>query len=187
MDVYDLRGSPSNRVYPRACGGTFRTVEMRVGRQGLSPRVRGNLSSCEYRVSIFRSIPARAGEPATGRTSIGAPWVYPRACGGTLLESLTPVIKAGLSPRVRGNHRITTAAQAFHRSIPARAGEPATAGSPATPPSVYPRACGGTSEAYRASLVGAGLSPRVRGNLPFLASSQGPVRSIPARAGEPTM
>ena len=31
-------------------------------------------------------------------------WVYPRVCGGTVVEMLEGVEYQGLSPRVRGNH-----------------------------------------------------------------------------------
>ena len=37
------RSTPACRVYPRVCGGTYRTHPNHVGREGLSPRVRGNL------------------------------------------------------------------------------------------------------------------------------------------------
>ena len=70
-------------------------------------------------------------------------------------------------------------------SIPARAGEPSSARCPCSPLRVYPRACGGTADGglYRGRV--AGLSPRVRGNPPLLASRPDLKGSIPARAGEP--
>ena len=57
---------PFTRVYPRACGGTngSSAIAISAGKQGLSPRVRGNLQ--------------RRGPLAMDR-----PPVYPRACGGT--------------------------------------------------------------------------------------------------------
>ena len=53
-------------VYPRACGGTRlrRLYPVRYG--GLSPRVRGNHQLEGEAAVSFRSIPARAGEPALG-------------------------------------------------------------------------------------------------------------------------
>ena len=50
---------------------------------------------------------------------------------------------------------------------------------------VYPRACGGTALPYAAVRSGAGLSPRVRGNLELMGAGLLVARSIPARAGEP--
>ena len=53
------------------------------------------------------------------------------------------------------------------------------------PVRVYPRACGGTHRAGRRREGVHGLSPRVRGNLGDRVPITRPVRSIPARAGEP--
>ena len=141
------------------------------------------------------SIPARAGEPRRDFdqwTASSPHWVYPRACGGTVVFARLNICKRGLSPRVRGNRATVS------RSIPARAGEPkkyttvipARAGEPilvrlhhgpyqvypracgGTSPlptthpidTVYPRACGGTCVIYIDGGPSEGLSPRVRGN-----------------------
>ena len=70
-------------------------------------------------------------------------------------------------------------------SIPACAGEPA-GGQPARNGlTVYPRVCGGTRRRPGWLPLGAGLSPRVRGNLILAAACPAGVRSIPACAGEP--
>ena len=90
-----------------------------------------------------RSIPARAGEPCSGRTGGIPAGVYPRACGGTRPASATTSLTG---------------------SIPARAGEPRVSAINAAALSVYPRACGGTTSTAEASLSATGLSPRVRGN-----------------------
>ena len=50
---------------------------------GLSPRVRGNLSSTGQGQPCARSIPARTGEPTKHRTVNPPLPVYPRAYGGT--------------------------------------------------------------------------------------------------------
>ena len=50
---------------------------------------------------------------------------------------------------------------------------------------VYPRVCGGTRHAAAQPVPGAGLSPRVRGNLHKVAECAVAGRSIPACAGEP--
>ena len=52
---------------------------------------------------------------------------------------------------------------------------------------VYPRACGGTPPAAHAGPGRVGLSPRVRGNLGETLHLGNVVRSIPARAGEPSV
>ena len=172
-------------VYPRACGGTAQCRRCSEELPGLSPRVRGNLGDVADTEPPAGSIPARAGEP---RSAIIAQWavrVYPRACGGT--EASIPVmnIAGGLSPRVRGNQRYIGVQPVMLGSIPARAGEPQDCPLPPTPGWVYPRACGGTKAGGSAQCPLAGLSPRVRGNLPGRAATPIGTRSIPARAGEP--
>ena len=90
-------------VYPRACGGTVgRFIQPRSAR-GLSPRVRGNHWHGGPGESCVRSIPARAGEPATRHGGSSPYRVYPRACGGTLKAGRMSDAMPGLSPRVRGN------------------------------------------------------------------------------------
>ena len=73
------------RVYPRVCGGTRPFSSAIVCGDGLSPRVRGNLSAALQMVVCRGSIPACAGEPRErdGRQPLWG--VYPRVCGGTRL------------------------------------------------------------------------------------------------------
>ena len=152
------------RVYPRACGGTDAgragirrdaglsprvrgnpsAPSARSRHQGLSPRVRGNLGIYRGDGRVEGSIPARAGEPRSAASSSPGPAVYPRACGGTTYHPRGLRICAGLSPRVRGNHRWGAMRRAHRRSIPARAGEPVRSISAVKTRAVYPRACGGT-------------------------------------------
>ena len=172
-------------VYPRVCGGTVYWPVREYTARGLSPRVRGNRPDSRIRISIPGSIPACAGEPAGECRLPCCARVYPRVCGGTSPPSSPRCHAGGLSPRVRGNP--ARCIQPFHPlgSIPACAGEPDTITLAGGKSAVYPRVCGGTPASGRKCVVGAGLSPRVRGN-PLL----GRVRvvaagSIPACAGEP--
>ena len=50
-------------VYPRVCGGTHPSLRSTRSLNGLSPRVRGNLSRALDNLPCIRSIPACAGEP----------------------------------------------------------------------------------------------------------------------------
>ena len=151
-------------VYPRACGGTIVGIPGGKVDEGLSPRVRGNRTGRWHRRLGAGSIPARAGEPCGQPRAFSPPRVYPRACGGTPALSLWRRGINGLSPRVRGNRRQVHVVAVAGRSIPARAGEPASSAKPDPPPSVYPRACGGTRYSIDKMGRDAGLSPRVRGN-----------------------
>ena len=80
-------GRPAPRstwVYPRVCGGTSCWPSTMRSKQGLSPRVRGNLLDCSLLRLRMRSIPACAGEPEALAVSRSVYEVYPRVCGGTI-------------------------------------------------------------------------------------------------------
>ena len=154
-----------HRVYPRVCGGTVIITCRPANALGLSPRVRGNPPQPGRPRQCGGSIPACAGEPSHPPGAIAPREVYPRVCGGTTASSPPRPPGRGLSPRVRGNHRNSSASVALPGSIPACAGEP--------------RADGPRRYAQR------GLSPRVRGNLYARTLAVRQRRSIPACAGEP--
>ena len=183
-------GSParvnSDRVYPRACGGTERGVGVIIVDPGLSPRVRGNRRADRMRPGRRGSIPARAGEPPPASARSAPGWVYPRACGGTNEAAADPDGGMGLSPRVRGNHNSESDRVRSCGSIPARAGEPKTNLHRTQLPRVYPRACGGTAVRNPQPEAELGLSPRVRGNRRQPGIEGADLGSIPARAGEPS-
>ena len=151
---------------------------------GLSPRVRGNLCGYDQNGRLWRSIPARAGEPTRSLVICGSTRVYPRACGGTGLSTAEQNTEKGLSPRVRGNRVCCRAGPKMPRSISARAGEPDGADCGRWSIRVYPRACGGTGSICCASAICWGLSPRVRGNHAESRRRHPWQGSIPARAGE---
>ena len=56
--------------YPRVCGGTARVATANAPESGLSPRVRGNPGPSAYERRRVGTIPACAGEPATGRAGV---------------------------------------------------------------------------------------------------------------------
>ena len=176
---------PPPGVYPRVCGGTPYALTGAATGSGLSPRVRGNHGLNHRPAQRIGSIPACAGEPRTRSMPRRLRTVYPRVCGGTDWACPTRCGTAGLSPRVRGN--LVPDLAGLHRrgSIPACAGEPALCETMPICGTVYPRVCGGTLVALAFSSLGAGLSPRVRGNLKQSAENGRQHRSIPACAGEP--
>ena len=177
--------SPTERVYPRECGGTVGGERGAVDVGGLSPRVRGNPSTARASTGRARSIPASAGEPTLGKRRAILLRVYPRECGGTGDLALESQELAGLSPRVRGN-RSGRAGEPLRRgSIPASAGEPEQAAHDGHVLGVYPRECGGTVRKAMGPCSCAGLSPRVRGNPDRTPAEEASTGSIPASAGEP--
>ncbi len=111
-------------VYPRGCGGTHPARISSMLACGLSPRVRGNLTTVAPPAAEVGSIPAGAGEPASHLTSMSVREVYPRGCGGTRCSESPHACKQGLSPRVRGNHEQLPPRLLGLGSIPAGAGEP---------------------------------------------------------------
>ena len=113
------------RVYPRGCGGTGSYLAYPRRQRGLSPRVRGNPPPPGPLSLRPRSIPAGAGEPMTPRSPGAVSAVYPRGCGGTHCSLWASRPAGGLSPRVRGNHVVSSFLPARAGSIPAGAGEPA--------------------------------------------------------------
>ena len=116
---------PGSRVYPRVGGGTPIAGVQGELTKGLSPRGRGNRRGGNGSGALLGSIPAWAGEPWRSGGGIPARWVYPRVGGGTASKLAPSLMRAGLSPRGRGNRR-------------GGAGEPA-------PNKVYPRVGGGTT------------------------------------------
>ena len=179
------RAGCGTEVYPRVCGGTAVARIQVGGRQGLSPRVRGNHARVVREVVRQGSIPACAGEPPS---AVGKRWthsVYPRVCGGTRPTRRYSAPGLGLSPRVRGNLRAARPRCGRARSIPACAGEPRRGQNGYPDHQVYPRVCGGTGIAVRSNRVSTGLSPRVRGNPAAAGTTATCAGSIPACAGEP--
>ena len=173
-------------VYPRVCGGTLWLAVGAFVVVGLSPRVRENRRRCSLSLGGPGSIPACAGEPPPGWCCRMLTGVYPRVCGGTSRRSWRLPAQLGLSPRVRGNRLRPHGQRNDPGSIPACAGEPNGIVIIDAEKEVYPRVCGGTVLTAAALGVGAGLSPRVRGNRADLCPFPARRRSIPACAGEPT-
>ena len=111
-------------VYPRVCGGTHAAETVVAAHWGLSPRVRGNRLGEHAAPLLNRSIPACAGEPMPLKRWLRLTGVYPRVCGGTVIQGEVTVSCSGLSPRVRGNPSGKYQEHILERSIPACAGEP---------------------------------------------------------------
>ena len=151
-------------VYPRECGGTSPAGTVGNVIVGLSPRVRGNRGPPAGHRAVAGSVPASAGEPVPPPKPQLMPTVYPRECGGTP-GAVPPGEKVrGLSPRVRGNLLMVCLQWRVEGSIPASAGEPFLSFCLSAVAPVYPRECGGTSQAAFDGGRRIGLSPRVRGN-----------------------
>ena len=113
----------SCEVYPRACGGTPDPLIPPPIPEGLSPRLRGNAYQFCWPWAGLWSIPALAGERSLPEYIGARFWVYPRACGGTIISTADLSSSMGLSPRLRGNVVDYTLHECVMGSIPALAGE----------------------------------------------------------------
>ena len=111
------------KVYPRVCGGSGASPAANQPQRGLSPRVRGKPTSIWALTPAARSIPACAGEARINGMAAHANEVYPRVCGGSWQTTWRKPAAYGLSPRVRGKHRVSRCWGRWTRSIPACAGE----------------------------------------------------------------
>ena len=151
------------RVYPRGCGATGLVVDSLNGIQGLSPRMRGYLIHKGSRARPRGSIPADAGLPYWENRIHEGRWVYPRGCGATGDEDTGSYVAEGLSPRMRGYHKLVPARVHGRRSIPADAGLPTPPCSLPSRSRVYPRGCGATAVYLHLGHRNVGLSPRMRG------------------------
>ncbi len=171
--------------YPRVCGGTIARHNPLPTKDGLSPRVRGNLCSCTGWRRMRRTIPACAGEPVGQCQALEAGWDYPRVCGGTKGTFPQQTKPKGLSPRVRGNLIYFDCVDEKTGTIPACAGEPFPQKESKEDEKDYPRVCGGTRYRADRSPRTNGLSPRVRGNQGQRKAFALDHRTIPACAGEP--
>ena len=174
------------RVYPRVGGGTWQTFPPTTTHIGLSPRGRGNPSPISISSSLYRSIPAWAGEPKSPSDTTIVEKVYPRVGGGTGLCPPVQVGNIGLSPRGRGNRQLLPHAGVDAGSIPAWAGEPQMRRRWPSSWAVYPRVGGGTLRRNRVGRNHRGLSPRGRGNPQPRRTCHPFAGSIPAWAGEPS-
>ncbi len=173
-------------VYPRPRGATCEHSATIEGPKGLSPPARGNRPKAAPLSWPQRSIPARAGQPSTPRRRQRQAAVYPRPRGATCEHSATIEGPKGLSPPARGNRPKAAPLSWPQRSIPARAGQPTSPYPARRRCPVYPRPRGATERQPPGESGANGLSPPARGNPCCLRPSAPSLRSIPARAGQPT-
>ena len=157
---------------------------MRTHPVGLSPRGRGKHNPQYVGLSMFRSIPAWAGETAYSRLRLPRRRVYPRVGGGNRRIADRYLARRGLSPCGRGKLSWGCSRGSFLGSIPAWAGETAAVGCPGPRGAVYPRVGGGNWRWYQGDYSGIGLSPRGRGKRDSHYLHPSIWRSIPAWAGE---
>ena len=118
------RWRQGSAVYPRMYGETRRAEVMMVAASGLSPHVRGNHHGQDRHADPRGSIPACTGKPPASRIRERIKEVYPRMYGETAPIAASSFSTTGLSPHVRGNHRLIGSRSIGGGSIPACTGKP---------------------------------------------------------------
>ena len=152
---------------------------------GLSPHVRGNRRLPTAARGCSGSIPACTGKPVEHGGLTDTREVYPRMYGETPTDTVVECGQVGLSPHVRGNRRLPTAARGCSGSIPACTGKPVEHGGLTDTREVYPRMYGETPTDTVVECGQVGLSPHVRGNQTLRPRPRLLERSIPACTGKP--
>ena len=135
-----------------------------------------------YQIEI-RFIPAWAGNTKNSINIFKSLSVHPRVGGEHDDAGWHGASCAGSSPRGRGTPARNCRSSARQRFIPAWAGNTEITASPPGLPTVHPRVGGEHDSSFSYPLFCTGSSPRGRGTQPGRSASSGPVRFIPAWAG----
>ena len=183
-NTFELRPSAFQAtVHPRACG------EHQVGLLGVaigsgsSPRLRGTPHGGPGVPTLFRFIPAPAGNTDAGGYSSTSTSVHPRACGEHCCAVRIAWSCCGSSPRLRGTRLRDLGGCLLSRFIPAPAGNTSRRPRRSCLPPVHPRACGEHRGTWGSELATTGSSPRLRGTLHAPRPEDIRCRFIPAPAG----
>ena len=170
--------------HPRACGANYRLMVAKGIGSGSSPRMRGKHEPHASEDTVYRIIPAHAGQTGQVATYNGGSPDHPRACGANFATVALRTISFGSSPRMRGKHRVVRTPLRDVRIIPAHAGQTLTIAMLLIWNADHPRACGANGRiAFHISFI-CGSSPRMRGkHIPHAGRIVG-VRIIPAHAGQ---
>ncbi len=178
------RDQQSTKVYPHVYGGNNGWRNNSGDWYGLSPCVRGKLTSVANTGRCAGSIPMCTGETATKILQYVQLMVYPHVYGGNFTTGVKETIASGLSPCVRGKPSEGVSDCVAARSIPMCTGETEDGTHETDVPRVYPHVYGGNQNRTLWSILGAGLSPCVRGKLMAVGLHRLVVRSIPMCTGE---
>ena len=150
---------------------------------GSSPRMRGAQAGHRVARALRGIIPAYAGSTRDELPVRPEGGDHPRVCGEHLPWLPVPPRDVGSSPRMRGAQERPVVVVAVPGIIPAYAGSTVLYRHALAPYRDHPRVCGEHSKRYQSSTAPRGSSPRMRGALTRLPSSDSATRIIPAYAG----
>ncbi len=151
---------------------------------GSSPRMRGKRWLDSGARRGLRIIPAHAGQTTRPTPAMMPSTDHPRACGANSEPQWTRLYKDGSSPRMRGKLQLAAHGKLGGRIIPAHAGQTRRRRSCLRRTPDHPRACGANACFAARRRSSAGSSPRMRGKPLPRDPRQGPLRIIPAHAGQ---
>ena len=170
-------------VHPRSRGEHLASRDPVHRQSGSSPLARGTPRSRHARAPRHRFIPARAGNTPHPRTSCCSATVHPRSRGEHFCWRNQMSHQSGSSPLARGTPDIPARRPRIRRFIPARAGNTTSHAALRPSATVHPRSRGEHGRIRRAISMNSGSSPLARGTRWTGNSKTGPLRFIPARAG----
>ena len=174
-------------VHPRERGEQGFRVQLPQPFVGSSPRARGTVKIYHFTHCTHRFIPASAGNSELSPLAASPLPVHPRERGEQTSAFMMAGTPYGSSPRARGTDLIGVMACYPGRFIPASAGNRCWPFSLANIPTVHPRERGEQVLSAAVPWAGGGSSPRARGTGPGFFHELGPLRFIPASAGNSSL
>ena len=169
--------------HPRVCGEQLGRKLVVQPEHGSSPRLRGTEGRRKWGSSIWRIIPAFAGNSSTMRRNRTASTDHPRVCGEQVNDHFGIGLVGGSSPRLRGTALQVSLRHELIRIIPAFAGNRIASGSWGSNNADHPRVCGEQLSFRLSSISADGSSPRLRGTARLRLPRKLRPRIIPAFAG----
>ena len=133
---------PASSVHPRSRGEHTVFCEGAKISVGSSPLARGTPETANTDGSLFRFIPARAGNTNIDGHLLTCTPVHPRSRGEHVQTELALCGRYGSSPLARGTHRCLKSKAGTLRFIPARAGNTLQSHVTDTNAAVHPRSRG---------------------------------------------
>ena len=181
----DRAGDPQqNRDHPRVCGEKLMKLGHWPSPPGSPPRVRGK--GC----TSLRGFDAGGITPACAGKRLDCPYCnaemrdHPRVCGEKKDAVVVNKPNSGSPPRVRGKEKSICTIISSPRITPACAGKSDRPPRRAAPRRDHPRVCGEKPLRWKATLLGLGSPPRVRGKVSVSFEPVCALRITPACAGK---
>ena len=161
-----MKSDCAARDYLRVCGADFWAAATAASISGLSPRVRSGQADQRARQRTRGIISACAERTEMSPSCMNHFGDYLRVCGADISLPPTPVVRWGLSPRVRSGPEATPLPPCLLRIISACAERTWNTTGRSSRTRDYLRVCGADRISVNCSSLALGLSPRVRSGLP---------------------